>query len=89
MDNVNSFIVGWSIRFLENKDTIKREIVSIEKSKKGFDFIINYEDRTKYFIVKLTLDEGIFNILKNSNGIFTLNNSTNIRFILSNWKQLV
>jgi len=109
MGNVNSFVVDWSIRFLENKDAIKGEIDNIEKNtrkptdgsepvsgttsggKDGFDFIINYKDKTKYFIVSLTLDNSIFSKLKNDgyNGIFTLNNSTNIRFIVSNWKQLV
>lgn len=109
MNNVNSFIVDWSIRFLENKDTIKGEIVNIEKDarkltdgsepvsgtasggKEGFDFIINYKDKIKYFIVSLTLESNIINRIKNGSyyGIFTLNNSTNIRFIVSNWKQLV
>ena len=91
MDNVNCFIVDWSIRFLENKDSVKGEIVNIEKYKEGFDFIINYKDKTKYFIVSLTLEGDIINRIKNDSyyGIFTLNNSTNIRFIVSNWKQLV
>ncbi|MCH8003502.1 MAG: hypothetical protein IH934_02630 [Nanoarchaeota archaeon] len=91
MNNVNSFIVDWSIRFLENKDSVKGEIVNIEKYKEGFDFIINYKDKTKYFIVSLTLEGDIINRIKNDSyyGIFTLNNSTNIRFIVSNWKQLV
>ena len=91
MGNVNSFIVDWSIRFLENKDAIKGEIDNIERNKNGFDFIINYKDKTKYFIVSLTLEGDIINRIKNDSyyGIFTLNNSINIRFIVSNWKQLV
>jgi len=91
MDNVNSFIVDWSIRFLENRDTIKREIDNIEKDKDGFDIIINYKDKIKCFIISLTLGGGIINRIKNNShyGIFALNNPTNIRFIVSNWKQLV
>ena len=91
MDHVNSFVIDWSIRFLENKDSIKGHIVNIEKNKGEFDYIINYNDRKKYFIVKLNLDEGIFKILKNDIfiGIFALNNPSNLSFIVSNWKQLI
>ena len=64
MDNVNSFVIDWSIRFLENKDSIKGYIVNIEKNKDKFDYIINYNDRKKYFIIKLNLDEEIFKIIK-------------------------
>ena len=32
MNNVNFFLVDLSIRFLKNKDAIKREIVDIEKN---------------------------------------------------------
>jgi len=91
MNNVNSFIVDWGIRFLENKDAIKGEIDNIEKNKNGFDFIINCKDKVKYFIISLILEGDIINKIKKESyyGIFTLNNSTNIRFIVSNWKQLV
>ena len=64
MDHVNSFVIDWSIRFLENKDSIKGYIVNIEKNKDKFDYIINYNDRKKYFIIKLNLDEEIFKIIK-------------------------
>mgnify|MGYP001315787826 FL=1 len=91
MNNVNSFIVDWSIRFLENKDSIKKEIVNIEKDKGKIDFIINYKDKVNCFIVAPILDYEIFDRIKNESyyGIFTLNNKANIRFVVSNWKKLI
>ena len=90
MDNVNSFLADWSIRFLENKDAIKREIINIEKGKDGFDSIISYKDKIKCFIIVPTLEINIFDKVKNEGyyGIFTLNNPINIRFAVSNWKRL-
>jgi len=91
MDNINSFIVDWAVRFFENNDTIKGEIIKIEKDKVGFDFIINYKDKIKYFIVSLTLDDSFLNKIKKEGyyGIFTLNNTINMSFVVSNWKRLV
>jgi hypothetical protein len=91
MDKVNSFVIDWSIRFLENKDAIKGEIVKVEKGKEGYGFIINYKDQIKYFIVKLILGKGVFDKIKNDkyHGIFTLNNPENIRFVVSNWDRLI
>ena len=90
MNNVNSFLIDWSIRFLENRDTIKGEIINIEKGKNGFDFIINYKDKINYYIIVPILDTGILNKIKDDNhyGIFTLNNMGNIGFVLSNWEKL-
>ena len=88
MNNVYSYLVDWSIRFLENKDMVKEGIVKIEKKKNGF--VINYKYRTKYFTIAPVLEDSIFNILKNDGyfGIFTLNNMENLRFVLGNWKKL-
>lgn len=49
MNESNSFLVEWSIRFFENEYSIKKEIVDIEKNKNGFNFIINYKDKIKIF----------------------------------------
>lgn len=91
MDNVDSFLTDWSIRFLKNKDSIKRDIVNIGKGKNGFDFTINYKDKIKYFIIAPVFDNSIFNILKNEKylGIIALNNPANIRFVINEWKKLV
>ena len=67
MDNVNSFLVDWSIRFLENKDVIRKEIINIEKDK--CNFTIRYKDKIGRFFVEPVLGDDIFNILKNSKGI--------------------
>ena len=91
MNNVNSFLADWSIRFLKNKDSIKKEIVDIEKNKNGFDFTINYKDKTKYFIIRPILQNDMFDKIKWEEyfGIITLNNFVNIRFVVSNWKKIV
>lgn len=62
MNNVDSYLVDWSIMFLENKDMVKGEIVKIEKKESGF--VINYKDRTKYFTIAPILEDSLFNILK-------------------------
>ena len=109
MDDVNSLLVDWSIRFIENRDIIRREIVNIEKNarkptdnsdsvsgtnfvgKEGFDFVVYYKDKTWHFNVKLALVEDIFTNMKEEDyiGVITLNNATNIKFVVSNWKKLV
>lgn len=88
MADINSYLVDWSIRFLENKDAIRKEIVKIEKKQEGFDFIIHYKDKIRYFIVKPVLGNDIFNEVKGYFGIITINNPANIRFVVSNWKRL-
>mgnify|MGYP000014626821 CR=1 FL=1 len=90
MNDANSFLVDWSIRFFENKDSIKNEIVNIERNKDVFDFTINYKDKINYFIIVLSLENNIFDSLKTDNyyGIITLNNPVNIRFVINEWKKL-
>lgn len=88
MDDVNSYLVEWSIIFLKNKDAIRKEIVKIGKNQEGFDFIINYNDKIKYFIVKPLLENDIFSKVNGYFGIITMNNPINIRFVVSNWKRL-
>jgi len=91
MDDTNSFLVEWAIKFLENKDVIRKEIVNIEKNIGEFDLVIHYKDRISYFIVKPILGEDIFNNIKNEQyiGFFILNNPANIKFVVNNWGKLV
>ena len=91
MDNVNSFLVDWAIRFLENKDTIRKEIINIEKNENNSDFIIHYKDKVMYFIIKPILEGNIFSRINvnDSYGIFTLNNPSNLRFVVTEWKKLI
>ena len=90
MDKVNSYLVDWSARFLENKDTIRKEIINIEKNSSGFDFIINCKDRVKYFIVAPILRDYIFGKIKSEDytGFITLNNAENVKFVVSEWENL-
>ncbi len=91
MVNVSSFLVDWTIRFLENKDAIRKEIVNIEKNVSGFDFTVHYMDKVKYFIIVSILVDRLFNEIKNEDyiGFITLNNLSNIGFTVSNWKRLI
>jgi|TARA_Y100000310_G_C20465392_1_gene707367 hypothetical protein len=89
MQNINSFLVDWAIKFLENRDVIRKNIVKIEKSKEECDFVIHYKDNVKYFFVKEYLEGDILSEIKNKEhvGIFTLNNKENVKFLVSNWKE--
>ena len=90
MNGINSFLTDWGIRFLENKDSIRKEIAGIDKNCDGFDFIINCKDKAKCFIVMPLLEDDIFTRLKEDGyfGIITLNNPANIRFVVSHWDKL-
>jgi len=91
MGNSNSFLIGWAIRFIENRGSIRRDITNIEKNKDGFEFIVNYKDKSRYFVVETALDNSLFSKLKNDKnyGVFTLNNGPNTKFIIDNWKKLI
>src|SRR3989338_5187380 len=90
MDNISSFLVDWCIRFLQNKDSIMNEIISIEKTQQNA-FTIHYKDKVKYFFIAPIINNDAFNNLKMDGliGIFTLNNPSNIRFIVTEWKNLI
>jgi len=87
---INLFLADWAIRLLENKDAVKKEIVNVERNCKGFDFCIQYKEKTKYFLVNPILNSSIFEKIKkeDSFGIITLNNPANIKFLTSEWKKL-
>ena len=89
MADVDSFLIGWCIRFLQNKDSLRKEIISIEKNQQNA-FIIHYKDKVKYFFIATILNNDIFNNLNMDGfiGIFTLNNPSNIRFVVTEWKKL-
>ena len=89
MSEINSFLAEWAIRFLENKDAIRKGIVKIERTCEGFDFCIQYHEKTKYFLVKPILNSSIFEKIKKeeSFGIIALNNAKNIKFLADRWKK--
>lgn len=86
---INSFLAEWAIRFLENKDAVRKEIIKVERNWQGLDFCVQYKDRIKYFLVKPILDATIFEVLKKeeSFGIIALNNPLNIKFLANKWKK--
>src|SRR3989338_310497 len=90
MNDVDSFLIDWCIRFLQNKDSIRKEIINIEKTQQNA-FAIHYKDKAKYFFIAAILNNDVFNNLKTDSfiGIFTLNNPLNIRFIVTEWKKLI
>ena len=89
MVNVDSFLIDWCIRFLQNKDSIRKEIINIEKTQENA-FAIHYKDKVKHFFIAQILNNDVFNNLNMDSfiGIFTLNNPSNIRFIVTEWKKL-
>jgi len=90
MADVDSFLTGWCIRFLKNRDSIRKEIINIEKNQQNA-FTIHYKDKVKCFFIAQILNDNIFNNLKidSFTGIFTLNNPSNIRFVVTEWKKLI
>ena len=90
MHDVNSYLIDWAIRFLENRDVIRKNILSVKKKSDGFDFIVHYKDNIKYFIVSQILEINLFKRIKkeDNTGIFTLNNKDNIRFVVNKWREL-
>ena len=89
MVDVDSFLIDWCIRFLQNKDSIRKEIINIEKTQQNA-FAIHYKDKVKYFFIAPIINNDAFNNLKMDGliGIFTLNNPSNIRFVVTEWKKL-
>ena len=90
MVNIDSFLIDWCIRFLQNKDSIRKEIINIEKTRQDA-FAIHYKDKVKYFFIAPIINNDVFNNLKTDSfiGIFALNNPSNIRFIVTEWKKLI
>lgn len=91
MDDVNSFLADWSIRFLKNKDSIRQEITKIERNCGEFNFAVHYKDKVRQFIISPLLGENIFAKLKEDGhfAIISLNNPANIRFVVSQWEKLI
>jgi len=91
MDSVSSFLVEWTIRFLENKDIIRKNIAKIGRNKDECSLVVNYKDKVLYFIVSPVLDNEALNKIRSDGHsvIIVLNGSSNISFVCSNWKRLV
>ena len=87
------FLAEWALSFIKNKDAILKKIVSIEKGKDGFDFLVKYKDREQFVIVMPSLSELGAAIKKLDNNshftIIALNSKENFRLLIQNWKTLV
>lgn len=88
--NVHQYLVNWAIRFLENKDIVHRKIVAVKKQVEGYDFGVEYKDKSKVFTVRPMLDEGLLKGLNGKDvvGVFTLNNDDNLTFLVKHWDTL-
>jgi len=89
MDEAASFLKEWFIRFLENRDSARKNIVSIG-SKEGFDFAVNYKDKSVNFLIAPILDGSSLEKVNNNGnfGLIALNNSQNIKFLYEHWKKI-
>lgn len=87
MEKGTAFLTDWAIRFLKNKDSIKRSIEEIKENEKN-GFFIHYKDGTvRTFLVQEKLDETLIDKInaEKSVGLFALNNRNNINFLISKW----
>ena len=89
MFDSDKFLIEWMIRFLKNKDVIKKEIISIENKNDQSEFTVQYKDKTKFFILMTYLEKSIFNRINNNENctIITLNNNANVEFMINNWNE--
>ena len=88
MDEAVSFLKEWFIRFLQNRDLVRKNIVSID-SKEGFDFKVNYKDKAVNFLIVPILESNSLEKINNNEnfGLVTMNNAKNLKFIYTNWKK--
>ena len=88
MPDSEKFLIEWMIRFLKNKDIIKKEITSIEKKSRN-EFLVHYKDKAKLFILMTYLEKDILNKIDNNEitAIIALNSKANVEFLINNWKE--
>jgi len=88
MENPESFLQEWCVRYLENKDAVKREIASIDR-KTAMNITVNYKQGKREFFVMADLDEEDMPSVNESTGIgiFTLNNRSNVSMLAKRWKE--
>lgn len=94
MENkLHSFLVGWTISFVKNKDIISKKIEKIENGKGNFDLYVKFKDKEQYFIITPSIAD-IDSIIQKINYIYyftivTFNSKENFDSLLKNWKRLV
>ncbi|MBI2656707.1 hypothetical protein HYX03_03135, partial [Candidatus Woesearchaeota archaeon] len=89
----HSFLVGWTIGFIKNKDIISKKIERIENGKDGFDLYVKYKDREQYFIISPNIADidAIIQRLNNNSyfSIVTLNSRENFNIFIKSWHRLI
>lgn len=92
MAQLESYLRDWVINYLKNKDTLLRTIKSIELDKDGFDFVVNFIGKLRFFLIKPTITnpEEILAILKEKEclSLIILNDKRNLDIIYDNWNKL-
>lgn len=91
MDEAVSFLKEWFIRFLHNRDLVRKNIISID-SKEGADFKVNYKDKAVNFLIMPVMENSIMGIINNKNnneniGLIAINNFQNVKFLYINWEK--
>lgn len=81
------------IKYLKNRDMIKKSIKQIEQNKEGFDIKVKFEDKGEFFIVQPNIDD-VDNIItdkakKINLGLVILNTTRNFKKIFESWDKLV
>ena len=87
MGNAQIVLREWCIRFLENRDAIKKEIESVLDSTDD-SFRIKYKTGIQEFLICMQLDESFFQrVTPNTKGVFVLQNNSSITFLIKEWKE--
>ena len=89
--DAHNYLVDWAINFYKNKDAFTKKIVSIEKNKNGFDFLIKYKDKEQFVTAVPTLSvDSVLPKFSNdkSYSIVALNSTENFKELMKNWKKL-
>src|SRR3989338_7673833 len=91
MNEAVPFLKEWFIRFLQNRDLVRKNIVGIG-SEEGFDFKVIYKDKAVNFLIMPILERSILEVINNKSnnenlGLVTLNSFQNLKFLYANWEK--
>ncbi len=91
MERAKAYLVEWTENFINGRNAVFRNLVSLEKGKGGFDLIATYKDHERYFIVEPMISLEVLDRLDpaKSYGLVTLNTKANFKAISDGWDRLV
>ena len=86
------FLKGWAKRYVENRDAVLKNIISIEESEDGF--FVKYKDKEGTFLIVPVIKDidVIFdklNKIEQYKTLVVLNSQENIDAVTKNWDKLV